>query len=243
MKKQIALLATIIAASGLTAFGQDWVTFGVTGAKFVWDETTTPGAGSIGTTANEYDVIMLWAPLGTSDQLPAVGTEFAQKFPAVDQVATNGVTSLASPFLSISNMLSSGWSVATNQDSGSGTAATGLVSALTTANGGIATYNSQDELDLLGGTGVSSASGIEMILLAYNASAGSWLTATDIGWSNPVNGGVGSNSADNNGSSLESADGLNGFGVSAIAAVPEPTTLALAGLGGLSMLFLRRRNS
>jgi PEP-CTERM motif-containing protein len=37
--------------------------------------------------------------------------------------------------------------------------------------------------------------------------------------------------------------GIQGFTLYAVSPTPEPTTLALAGLGGLSMLFLRRRKS
>ena len=36
-------------------------------------------------------------------------------------------------------------------------------------------------------------------------------------------------------------DAINGFVVGEVVPVPEPSTLALAGLGGLSLLFLRRR--
>jgi hypothetical protein len=45
--------------------------------------------------------------------------------------------------------------------------------------------------------------------------------------------------------SIFGATGIQGFSLFAVtpSAVPEPTTLALAGLGGLSMLFLRRRKS
>jgi len=37
--------------------------------------------------------------------------------------------------------------------------------------------------------------------------------------------------------------GIQGFDLFSVATIPEPTTLALAGLGGLSMLFLSRRKN
>ncbi len=51
------------------------------------------------------------------------------------------------------------------------------------------------------------------------------------------------------GTSSTSGSGLAGSGLPAVAGslvlnpIPEPATLALAGLGGISMLFLRRRKS
>jgi len=245
MKKQIALLATIIAASGFSAFGQDWVNLGTANANWVYDEFTTPGVG-VYAGNNDVNVTILWAATGTSDQLPSVGTAFGLKNGAAsNQVATNGVTSVgsANPVATITTMLASGWSIATNMSSGAGSAATGLVSTPTelvgTKSGAITPYDGGNDFELLGGTGVSSSS-IEMILLAWNGSASSYTTASALGWSNPFTDQVGSSSSDPAGGTQQSGLLLNQFGV---ANVPEPTTLALAGLGGLSMLFLRRRKS
>src|ERR1700722_12051034 len=95
MKKQIALFATIIAASGFSAFGQDWITLQTANPSWIYNEFTTPGVGTLA--AGEVDVTILWAPVGTTDSLPSVGSQFGQKNgAATDQVATNGVTSVAS---------------------------------------------------------------------------------------------------------------------------------------------------
>jgi len=239
MKKQIALLATIIAASGFTAFGQGYITMSAS-THDVWDEFTTSGVGANDTL---MDVALLWATSGTADQLTSVGTQFGlRQGAASDQVATNGVTSVgsANPFSTIATMISSGgWNWATNVSVGSsgvGTIAVGstLAAGNISYTGGISGTAQYQ----IGGTTAGSV--YELIAIAWNASASSFATATDIGWSNGANYTTGSSQSDLNGQTALSASGENQFGV---ASVPEPTTLALAGLGGLSMLFLRRRKS
>jgi len=256
MKKQIALLVTIIAASGFTAFGQDWMTLtSVPGEVLDLSGTTggtVAGQGAYASVGG-YDIVYLWSA-GSSDLLSAVGTAFSTKNSAASQqVATNGVANgtitPALSTLSLSNMLNSGWSVVDNLNSGSGAAALGEAVVTTTSHGGIAAYNSSDSFEVNGVT-VASGSTISLIALAVNTSAivsGSLNLGaiTDIGWSNPMLEKVGASASDPNDAPLESSTGgLNQFGVLAVgAAVPEPTTLALAGLGGLSMLFLRRRKA
>src|ERR1700722_17492384 len=101
MKKQIALLAAVIAASGFTAYGQDWITFGTSSGLYVYDEFTTSGTGVY--SSGNVDVAFLW-DANTSltgqnaDLLTSDGSEFGLKggAGASDQVATNGVTSVGS---------------------------------------------------------------------------------------------------------------------------------------------------
>lgn len=247
MKKQIALLATLIAASGFTACAQDWLQFtlgGVTAGIF-WDETTTPGSG-IETPSAEYDVTFLWTQTGAADDLSAIGggtggtNYFGQaKATPLDQVATNGVPSTGVGIAEIETMLQNGWNIAENAGSGNALAIT-----TTAASGKLTPYNSGTAFELNGGT-LASGGSIEMIEIAWNASAtlgsgaDTFDNVADLGWSNPFAQLVGSGSSDPNDNATQSSH-MNAFGV---APVPEPTTLALAGLGGLSMLFLRRRKA
>jgi len=253
MKKQIAILATMVAASGFSAFGQDWITFGTANATWIYDEFTTPGTGIYAGNGDNVNVTFLWDAStsltgNSADLLSAVGTEFGQKNgAAVDQVATNGVTSVAAanPESEIASMLANGWQLGNNYSSGSGSAATGSVIAsagiIGTRYGGVPEYNGGSSFEVsTTSTGVSG-SDIEVIMLAYVGS--SYSSATDLGWSNPFLNGIGSSAGDSNGDNPQSFYGLNQFGVAAVTGVPEPTTLALAGLGGLSMLFLRRRKA
>jgi hypothetical protein len=250
MKKQIALLAAIVATSSLSAFGQDWVLFSsATSIKEIWDESTTPGQGTIGDTSGLYDVTFLWAATGVSDPLANIGTQLAINSPAnatpTGQVATNGVASTGAALSTISTMLGAGWSIANNISSGSGTAATGLAITTTGTSGKITGYNGSLAFELNGGTGVSDSL-IQVVVIAWNASAtlGSgaqtFANVADFGYTSTFNIAVGSSAADGNINGPFNSLAYNSFGV---APVPEPTTLALAGLGGLSMLFLRRRKA
>jgi len=258
MKKQIAILATIIAASGFSAFGQDWITLADTSTHQIWDLTglnggTTAGIGGYPTLGN-FDITVLWAASGTSDPLAAIGqtanlsvsgSSAATSLGNTSEVATNGAVSTASALSTISTMLSGGWTIANNESSGSGSAATGLAITTVSSSGKFTSYNAGSPFELVGGTGVSDSQ-IELIVIAWNASAtlgsgsSTFSSVSAFGYSDAFNDTVGGGSTDPFGGTSENGAGMNQFGV---APVPEPTTLALAGLGGLSMLFLRRRKA
>jgi len=232
MKKQLAIIAAIAMAAGFSAFGQGYVEF-ATGTHTLYDEFTIPGGGGtpLYPASSAVDVTFLWAASGTADQLQTVGSALSAKAggTTVGEVATNGVTSIASPTATIQAMLSGGWQVASNS-------AGGLeISTVANTTGSI----SAGQFQLAGTTAGNS---YEIVVIAWNASASSFLTAADIGWSNPFNYATGTSTSDPVGQTPMSTEtaGLNQFG---IAAVPEPATLALAGLGGLSALFLRRRKA
>ncbi|HTV42323.1 MAG TPA: PEP-CTERM sorting domain-containing protein [Candidatus Sulfotelmatobacter sp.] len=234
MKKQIAILATILAASAVTSFAQDYISFEVS-SKTVWDDFSgTPMFDAAG--AGNIDAILLWAPVGTADDLTSQGTSFGLRGTgtALDQVATNA-TSVINPVGTITNMLSSGWNIA--EDAGNGNALAVATEASGLATGQVG-YNSGNPFEINGVT-LATGSSIEEIVLAYNSSATSWSTASDYGWSNPFDNEVGTSTGDPNATELQSS--ANQFGVAVV--TPEPATIALAGLGGLSMLFLRRRKA
>lgn len=231
MKKQIAVLATIIAATGFTAFGQDWITIGTGSSRWVYDEFTTPGTGVTAGTG-DVNVEVLWAVDGTSDPLGA-------------GVATTGVTSEAGAASTIASMLSGGWTLAQDYNSGLGSAALGTVETTTegTQNnktgGQITPFNSGDTFEVSTTSTGATASDIQLIFIAFAGS--SYSDATALGWSSAFENPIGTSEGDSNATSEQNLD--SGFTAFGVAPVPEPTTLALAGLGGLSMLFLRRRKA
>jgi hypothetical protein len=97
MKKQIAILAALVAATSFSAFGQGYVTF-TSPTHQLYDEFTTPGVG-VRANAN-IDVAFLWAPTSATDSLTLVsgsggpngnGLGLGGGVSANKQVATNGV--------------------------------------------------------------------------------------------------------------------------------------------------------
>jgi hypothetical protein len=239
MKKQIAILATVLAASGFTAFGQGYMTLGSSAGKLIWDDFTTPGVGVVD---DNMDFTVLFAATGTADLLSSVGTTgfgLGGGVAANNQVATNGVASVGAvnPFGAISSMLAGGWQVVTNE-SALGQMAVGTLVG-TGKSAGTFSYNGGGNFEFNGGSSTVEDT-YDFIVLAWDSTSSTYVGAADLGWSNPFKYVTGSTSGDGAGLTDENALTMNQFGV---AAVPEPTTLALAGLGGLSMLFLRRRKA
>lgn len=225
MKKQIAILAALTVAGGLSAFGQGYVNF-TTGAGYVYDEFTTPGSDVV--SAGTASVAFLWAATGTSDPLGA-------------GIPTTGANSAAGSIGTIEQMLSSGgWTLAENYNAGaSPTEVDGTIGSTGFGKGAIS-YNGGSNFQLAGTTAGDT---YQVIVLGWNVGAGATLAdaennATALGWSSALDYATGASSSSP--VSSFSSQGLSKFGV---APVPEPATLALAGLGGLSMLFLRRRKA
>lgn len=85
-------------------------------------------------------------------------------------------------------------------------------------------------------TGVAAGSPVTLEIVAYPTAAGSYAAAQYRGHSTPFT----MNTFDSTSPSIPPLSGLVGFSVTP---VPEPTTLALAGLGGLALLAFRRKQS
>lgn len=239
MKKQIAILASIIAASGFTALGQDWITIVDSKGAVIQDDFTTPGTPG-NAFSGDVTVEVLWASTTASD-------------PYDGSTAAEGGSTVKTD---IGNLLSDGWTLAVNDSPGTGntieTTAFGATSTTKNA-GGVENYNGGSPVEintgiLYGGTS-DSGDDIQMIYLVLGGSATSYTSAAALGMSDPFLNKVGSSAGDSNADGVQSGDtdevtdGTSGPAQFFVDPVPEPTTLALAGLGGLSMLFLRRRKA
>jgi hypothetical protein len=221
MKRQIAVFVAIIVASSFTAFGQAWITIGDLNHGTVWDDFSGKSPEWAGN--GDANIEVMWAIMGTAD--PFAGT------------LTNGMG--AAEVTDVPVLLSSGWSLLQNYNSGSGSAALGTVETTTGNDGSISPYNGGNPFEIAS-TSIPGGD-IELIFIGFNSSATSYAAATAFGISDMMVDTVGTSSTDPNAQVEQNAGPVpvSPFGVEG----PEPTTLALAGLGGLSMLCLRRRKA
>jgi len=226
----------------------------VAGATFVhaqgWIDTSAPGAGVLtntalnaasgpgvsgkifggNTAAYTYDFTILFIPssgvTNAADQATPQGSDWVQL--AVDNGGVNGGSLLMTNYPSGAGGIEGQGQAGGNQFFGAGSQAY--------ANG------SSYYTELVGwssnlGSSWSTVSG----LLTDNN--GVWSAGGTAGFFGYETGAFATPNGAANGASLLTLGYPNGSLTLYALQVPEPTTLALAGLGGLSMLFLRRRKS
>jgi len=217
--KKIAIVVSLALAS-ISSFGQGNFLF-TSGTRVVWDNWTTLAI--------------------RADASNNVAFLFGSGTPLVDAIytgtATNGSSTLTA------NQLSTAWTDILNDPNfklGTNNA-TGLLASVQTSAVGAINYNASTSF---GVTGTSPNGGTTTVFVigyssAYASPAAAAAAGSPIGWSAPF-----TYSYQNtvNAAGSFSAGGLVPFGVvGAPVVVPEPTTLALAGLSGASLLLFRRR--
>ena len=203
--------------AGISAFGQGYFLLGGN-AGAVW---TSPSAGGPSRGPAVYDVALLWA----------AGSSVT---PAVDSIMPSTPTNFAGSINATAAwnaILSDGnFQLAYNNN-------TALpVQTVDGANGNFA-YNAATSFPI-SGTSASGGSATLFIIAwsnAYATPALAQAAGSILGWSAPFNYSYTSVI----GTPLSIA--ASGFAPFGVAGVPEPTTMALAGLAGLSLLLFRRR--
>jgi len=221
MKKIIAL--TILAATfaATSAFSQGYLSLTVSKSG-TWDDFTTPGTP---TTDTSIDVAMFWAAASTT--------------PTVDSIETstpkNGtLTSTAAAWADLAGVgNNNNFTLGVNANTSAN------IQAQVAANGG-------NGFGVVGVTGTSAGTSYTVFFVGWNNVGGTVNTLAAaaaanvaVGWSAPVQVPFLGSSDPN--LSLD-APSFAQFGVlTSPAVVPEPGTMALAGLGGLSLLAFRRK--
>jgi len=206
----------------------------------VYDGFTTPGSSAL--TAN-VDVALLWAANNTANPFPVANTLTTGNSATLSTAAGVGYTD-AGAWTDIypSGSILSGWTLATDAGGADGNTAGTPIQVATTSKGVVA-YNASVSFDV---TGTTASENIAVLLLSWNGTLYSSPGAAEaagsaIGWSYLSSFAMAASITDTSISSPTLAN----FGtfVPATTVIPEPATLALAGLSGLSLLFLRRKKA
>jgi len=226
MKKLIAIgLVVASFAATSSSFAQGYFDF-VTSKSQAYD-----GTGATAVLNSTIDVTFLWAPANTtlSGILSAASSKTGNNTTTAAQAGYTAATAWTA-------ILASGFTPAVNTNGN--TAAV----QLTVANGG-ASYNGGASFGVSGTAGTTPSTVYSVFMVGWNASSGDTTLAAAaahgdaVGWGTVFQYSAGANG----GASVGNFTGQTGFGVFSPVVVPEPTTLALAGLSGASLLLFRRR--
>ena len=216
MKKTIVITSLITSFVSLSAFGQGYFQF-TTGKSQVWDAFSTfPPA-----TTSNVDVAFLW---GQSGDVPLVDN-------IIPSTPTSDTAYIYTPaaWADIINDPNFQFAVdATSANAGN------IAVTRSTAKGALA-YNGGADF---GVNGTTIGTTYTVFMVGWDADYATPLLAAEadaaVGWSAPFNYRAVASTAIPN----SMAGVTPPFGVGDI---PEPTSIALAGLGGLSLLLFRRR--
>ena len=222
MKKIITILTLTATLAGTSAFGQGFFKF-ASGKSQTWD-----GTGASALTSTKIEVALLWAAASTAS--PFAGAPFNGSTPT----SGNNTTSPAWTDAAAQTALSGSSFTFANSASGGG-----LVQGFTLANGSVSLAGGGN-FDIIG---TSAATIYTLMLVSWDRQYSTFAAAAAapgglgaIGWSTPIQVTSGSSLIDNTVSSPTIAQ----FGTFA-GATPEPGTMAIAALGGASLLLFRRK--
>jgi hypothetical protein len=218
MKKLIAITLLATSLAGTSAFGQGYFKF-ASGKSEVYDGSTASAVLS-----TKIQVALLWAAASTAN--PFSGLQ------ASTQILGNTTTQPVWTDVQAQNALSgSTFQFASSSFIG------GAVTGFTLANGSIS-FASGGNFDI---TGTLSSTPYTLMLVSWDRQYSSFANAAAnngaIGWSVPIQVTSGTGLTDN---SVTSAP-FGQFGTFPGGPVPEPGTMALAALGGASLLLFRRK--
>lgn len=214
MKKIVLIGALVGTLASMSAFGQGFFTFSGS-SRAVWDDTNLTPRND---TSNM--VAFLWAPQSSVAAVSGIQAS----------VATNAVSTPGTAWQTI--LGESNFHFATNSGTGA------LVTQQTAANGGF--------LYLSGGgfgvTGTSANVTYTILIIGWNTAGGLYTNPFAAAAAGQALGWAATFEYTSKDAPPLGSPGTMVFGAFGVAPVPEPTSLALAGLGIASLLVFRRRN-
>ena len=216
MKKITLIISLVTACAGFSAFGQGYFQF-TTAKSQVWDGFST----GVAHTANDINVAFLWGTQGSVPQVEALE----------NGVSTTATVTWALPAAWTAILNDPNFQLAVNSGSGNS-----LASVLCTTAGAVS-YNSGGAF--AGPLGTTPGGVYTLFMIGWSSGYATptlaAAAAAPVGWSRAFDyTATAQTSVPNNMIGLTPNFGVAG-------AIPEPATMALAGLGGLSLLLLRRR--
>ena len=220
MKKIIALSLVAVSLAATSSFGQGYFLF--TSGKSQAYDGFTGGTAVLGTTVNTS---FLWAPASTT---PGV----ASLLSTTPKTGVSGVTqesyTVAQAWTAI---LGGTFTLAVNS-------ATGNPVVAPTSSTGVIGYNTSGSFGVTGTTVGTTYTVFEISWPAtYATPAAAQTAGAAVGWSTPLQ----YTTVSSIGQPQSMVGSFASFGTFVPAPVPEPATMALAAIGGASLLLFRRR--
>jgi hypothetical protein len=222
MKKIIAISIITASLVAPSVLGQGWM-FLITSRSTIWDDFSTPGVPQLD--AN-VEIALLWAANSTPNPMP-LGLASAPTSISFESYTDDQAWQDIYP----GGTIQSGWTLALDNGDNGDIAGTEIMGPCSMK--GSADYDSGLGFDV---TGTPAGGSVALLLLSWDDTYATPLAAGNadsaIGWSYVSSFALARSAVD---TSIESPDFPREF------QVPEPTTLVLAGLGGLSFLLFRKR--
>lgn len=226
MKKILTIGLVVASFAATSSFGQGYFQF-QTAKSQAYD-----GSGATAVLAATVDVTFLWAPVGTANSgILATGSS---------KTGNNTTTSTQAGYTDAqawTAILGSGFTPAVNS-------ANSTPAILLTAANGYVNYNGGASFGVTGTSSPSGTTQYALFMVGWTGGYADLATAASnhapVGWSTVFTYTAGQNGSSSVANFATAAPGT-AFGVFSPVVVPEPTTLALAGLSGASLLLFRRK--